>query len=82
MHVNRIGFFTSLYYNNIMTQTQWKHSSREGFTGNNNEAEDSHTRSILEKLNKSKSTPEPLTKYDFCLLTKPKDENNFLLSGF
>ena len=41
-----------------MTQTQWKHSSREGFTGNNNEAEDSHTRSILEKLNKLKKNKE------------------------
>ena len=47
-----------------MTQTQWKHSSREGFTGNNNEAEDSHTRSILEKLNKLKKIKAVVCMYN------------------
>ena len=41
-----------------MTQTQWKDSSKEGFTGNNIGAEDSHTRTILEKLNKLKKKKE------------------------
>ena len=48
-----------------MTQTQWKESSKEGFTGNNNGAEDSHTRSILEKLNKLRKIKEKETFENF-----------------
>lgn len=83
MHVNVLSFFTSLYYNNIMTQ--WKESNVdnvEGYTGKNAK-EDHHTRNILDKLKKLKEKKrfenfaniKPLENiYDSFVKAKKKDK--------